>query len=398
MAKSSVAVSSGHFTHIMSKLTIRRILIFLLGLGIIFFGLWSMGFISSLKEEPPKKPEVKRIPAVETETIRNGSINSTLEVQGQLQAYNKIALFAEVGGTVEATGRPFKVGTYFPEGSVLLNIDDTEARLNLQSQRASLMNAIAGSMPDLRIDYPETAASWESYLAAYDIEAELKELPEVTDQSARLFLAGRNIYSQYYSIKSLEDRLSKYTLYAPFGGVLTSTSIDQGAVVRAGQQIGELMATGYYELAATVPLSELEFLQNGGSVELYSEDLTGRWTGEVKRVSDQIDPASQTVTVFIGVRGRNLREGMYLRGEAEATTFDQVAEIDRDLLNDSNEVFVVEYDSLLRRLPAEVQKINRETVIVSGLPDGTQLLTSDVAGAFDGMRVKTAKADTLTRK
>ncbi|MEM6877971.1 MAG: efflux RND transporter periplasmic adaptor subunit [Bacteroidota bacterium] len=382
----------------MNKLTIRRILVFLIGVGIIAMGFGAMNFISGQKEEPPKKPEVKRIATVETLNIQNGRISSTLELQGQLQAYNKIALFTEVGGTVQETGRPFKVGTYFPNESVLLRIDDTEARLNLQSQRASLMNAIAGAMPDLRIDYAETAALWETYLTDYDIETELKELPEVSDQSAKLFLAGRNIYSQYYSIKSLEDRLSKYTVYAPFGGVLTATSIDQGAVVRAGQQIGELMATGYYELAATVPLSQLEYLQSNGSVTLYSEDLNSNWTGQVKRISDQIDPSSQTVTVYIGVRGENLREGMYLRGEAQATTFDNATEIDRDLLTEDNQVFVVEHDSLLRLRPAEVQKINRETVIVRGLPDGTQLLMTDVAGAYDGMKVKTTRTDTLTRK
>ena len=372
----------------MSELTIRRLIVTIIGLAILAGGYYGMGWISSQKEAPPERPVVKQIKTVATRTIENGPITTSLDLQGQLQAYNKIALFAEVGGTIRETGRPFKVGTYFPQGSVLLRMDDQEARFNLQAQRATLLNNIARIMPDLKIDYPEVATEWESYLGGLEMEASTPELPEVSDQSAHLFIAGQNIYTQYYTIKSLEDRLAKYTLYAPFGGVLTSTTVDQGAVVRAGQQIGELMATGYFELVATVPLSQLDFLRVGAPVQLYSNDLQGEWQGQVKRIGDQIDAASQTVPVYIGVRGENLREGMYLQGSAEAMEMQEVAEIDRDLLLNEREVYIVENDSLLRLHPVDVRKVNRETVIVSGLPDGAQLLVSDPAGAYDGMKVR----------
>ncbi|NJO87257.1 MAG: hypothetical protein HC821_04505 [Lewinella sp.] len=42
---------------------------------------------------------------------------------------------------------------------------------------------------------------------------------------------------------------------------MTQISVDRGAVVRAGQQVGELMATGNYELVATVPLADLDYLK-----------------------------------------------------------------------------------------------------------------------------------------
>ncbi|MEM7573849.1 MAG: efflux RND transporter periplasmic adaptor subunit [Bacteroidota bacterium] len=381
----------------MNALTIRRLVVTLVGLTILAGGYYGMNWISSQKETPPERPVVKQLKTVSTRTVENGPIITTLDLQGQLQAYNKIALFAEVGGTIEETGRPFKVGTYFPQGSVLLRMDDQEARFNLQAQRATLLNSIARIMPDLKIDYPAAATNWEAYLTNLQMDSATPELPEVTDQSARLFIAGQNIYTQYYTIKSLEDRLAKYSLYAPFGGVLTSTSVDQGAVVRAGQQIGELMATGYFELVATVPLSQLDFLRVGAPVQLYSNDLDGEWSGEVKRIGDQIDVASQTVPVYIGVRGRNLREGMYLQGQAEAQEMQEVAEIDRDLLLNDNEVYVVENDSLLRLHPVDVRKINRETVIVGGLPDGAELLVSDPAGAYDGMKVRRAASNTATK-
>ena len=79
---------------------------------------------------------------------------------------------------------------------------------------------------------------------------------------------------------------------------------------------------------------------------------------------------------------------MYLRGEADAKTFENAVEIDRDQLIDQQEVFVVRGDSILRQVPVVIRKFNRQTAIVSGLPDGAKLLDGNVAGAYDGMKVQ----------
>ncbi len=375
----------------MKKKTVNNILKALLGLGIIVLGYFGMTYLGSMKQEAPRKPVEKRVRNVETRRIGNGDLATTLDVQGRLQAYNKIELYSEVGGVVEESSRPLKEGTYFPKGEVILRINAEEARLNLQAQKATLLNSIAQIMPDLKIDYPNSFSAWEAYLDAFDVDATLPELPTAVDQQEKLFVAGRNLQTQYYTIKSLEERLSKYVIRAPFSGVLTTVAIDRGAVVRAGQALGELMATGYYELVATVPLSDLYYLQTGGQVTLYSEDIDGKWDGTIRRISDQIDESTQTVDVYVGVSGKGLREGMYLRGEATAVTLENVVEIDRTLLIDEKEVYVVEQDSLLRLQGVTVRKANRTTAIVSGLPDGTELLTSTVPGAFDGMLVKIAE-------
>ncbi|MFK8162594.1 MAG: efflux RND transporter periplasmic adaptor subunit [Lewinella sp.] len=382
----------------MSKRNIpRTIFSILLGVLILVVGWYGWGYLASQKAAPMKKEIPKRIKTVEVKTVANGKIATTLDVQGRLEAYNKIALFTEVGGAVK-TSKPFKKGTYFKKGEVMLRVDDAEARLNLQAQKATLMNAVAMMMPDLKIDYTESFSAWESYLSSFDIDAPIKAMPTATTQREKLFVAGRNLYTQYYSIKGVEERLSKYVLYAPFSGVLTTAAINEGAVIRPGQQLGELMATGYYEMVATVPLSQLDFLKPGGEVKLYSEDIKGAWTGKVRRISDQIDAGTQTVNVYVGVSGKDLREGMYLRGEADARVLDDVVEIDRNLLIDEGEVYVVKNDTLLALVPVNVQKFDRKTVIISGLPTGSKLLTSDVAGAYNGMRVKLKGAGITDKK
>jgi multidrug efflux pump subunit AcrA (membrane-fusion protein) len=369
--------------------TTKRILAIVAGVALIAVGYFGMQYLSGLKEPPPRRPDVVRAKSVRVMQLQPQNIPTTVEIQGRIAAFDKVALFSEVNGTMESSSRPFKVGTYFPKGSVLLRIDDEEARLNLQAQKSTLLNGIAQIMPDLKIDYPAAFPAWEQYLNEFDVDQPLAPLPEPQSSREKLFVSARNLYTQYYNIKSLEERLSKYTLYAPFSGVLTETNINLGAIVRVGQQLGSLMATGNYELVATVPLSELEYIRTGNRVELFSPDLDQSWTGTVRRISDQIDPGSQTVQVFVGVPGKDLREGMYLRGEVTARDVANAAEIDRQLIINQNEIYVVR-DSTLQLLPVEVVKQTRNTAIIRGVDPAEQVIAEPVAGAFPGMKVRIA--------
>lgn len=374
----------------MKKLTARRLGV--VAAFIILIGAFGIAkLLSEMKEPPKRRPAFQTDKEVEVMRVSNRSIPTSLGVQGQLAAFDKIELFAEVSGTLEETERPFKIGSYFPKGSVLARIDDDEARLNLLAQKSELLNAITQLMPDLKVDYPSSFENWKAYLDAFDLEADIRPLPAPVSDQEKYFVASRNIYSLYYNIESAEARLSKYVMRAPFSGVLTEAGIHPGALVRVGQKLGELMSTGYYEMEATVPLSDLEYIRPDNRVQLISEDLNGSWAGTVKRINDQVDPATQTVKVFIGVSGKGLREGMYMRGEVAAGNIENAVKIPRRLLVDGNAVFEVR-DTLLRKHPVEVVKFVADSAIVRGLDDPTVLLKEPIPDAFDGMRVHIAGA------
>ncbi|MEL6656448.1 MAG: efflux RND transporter periplasmic adaptor subunit [Bacteroidota bacterium] len=369
----------------MTDLTKRRLSI----VGAVLVVLAAIGgqrFLASQKKEAPRKEAAVKLKQAETMPVELVSIPTTLDVEGQLAAFDKIDLYSEIGGMVESTARTFKIGTYFPKGSALLKVDDSEARLALLAQKSTLLNAIAQAMPDLKIDYPESFPAWEAYLNAFNVEDDIKALPDPQTDQEKRFIAARNLYTQYYNIKSQEQRLDKYTLYAPFSGVLTAADVQIGTVIRSGQKLGELMANGNYELVATVPLSDLNYLNAGSTVELFSEDIAGQWQGRVKRISDQIDPGSQTVQVFISVGGKDLREGMYMRGEVASREVNNAMRIPRDLLVDQTGVYVIQ-DSLLLLRTVNVIKMEAETVIVQGLRPQQHLLAKPLPGAFDSMRV-----------
>ena len=353
---------------------------------------FAFNYLSSQKAPPRKKGQVGNdARRVETIAYESTLIPSTLDVQGRLVAFDKIDILAEVSGILISTSNTFKIGSRFGKGSVMLQIDSEEAELNLLSQKSTLQNAITQMMPDLKIDYPESFEHWVAYLRQFDIEKPIQPFPKPLNDKEKFFVATRNIHSQYYNIKSAETRLSKYNIYAPFSGVITEATIHPGSLVRVGQKLGELMNTNNYELEATVRLANLNYIKVGSQVNLYSDDIEGNWKGRVKRISDQIDESTQTVVVYIGVSGKNLKEGMYLRGGVQLNNIENAFELPRDLLVDQSKVYVIMDDSILTLQDVDVIKSTEKSVIISGLEDGTLLLKETFPGIFDGMVVEVKK-------
>ena len=358
----------------------------------LFIAAFAYNFLSAQKAPPKKKGFTENdARRVEVVIVENNLVPSTLDVQGRLVAYDKIDILAEVSGILESSSNSFKIGSRFAKGSVMLQIDSEEAKLNLLSQKSTLQNAITQLMPDLKIDYPESFEHWVAYLKQFDIEKPILAFPEPLNDKEKFFIATRNIHSQYYNIKSAETRLSKYNINAPFSGVITQASINAGSLVRVGQKLGELMNTNNYELEATVRLADLNYIKVGSVVSLHSGDIEGVWNGRVKRISDQIDGGTQTVIVYIGVTGNGLKEGMYLRGGVKLNNIENAFELSRDLLVNQSKVYKIQDDSILILQDVNVIKSTETTVIVNGLENGTQLLKEVFPGIFEGMVVEVKK-------
>lgn len=370
---------------------LRQIIVALAALLILLLSvMWA--FKIGKPKEMPKKPE-KAAPArlVQSSTAQNKTIQTRVAVFGRLVPFEKTELFAEVGGMLKSMGKPFKEGTLFNKGEQLLNIDDAEQQLNLRAQKSALLSSLTQIMPDIKIDFPESLDQWELYRKNFDLEKNLNELPKAKSDRERDYIALKNISNQYYNIKALEERLSKYSIYAPFNGELTEALISTGSLIRAGQKIGTLMNTSMYELQTSIAVSDLKFVKIGDVVSLQSADVEGNWTGRIARISGSIDSKTQTVKVFVQISGPKLRENLFLTGEINANTVASVIEIPRKLLVDDSKIYTIVGDSILSLIDILPVKISEQTALVRGVQEGTELLMENFPGAHEGMKVKSRK-------
>lgn len=369
---------------------LRQIIIIVSAAAILALAFFAKSILSKPEEKKaaPVAEFTAKIPArsVKAEAAKNQAINTQIPLYGRLAAYEKTDLYSEVAGLSLANSPTLRAGMRFGKGDILVQMDNTEQRLALQAQRSTLLTTITQMMPDIKIDFPDNLETWENYRRQFSLEQATAPLPEAKSDREKNYLALKNLYNQYFTIKSTEERLLKYTIYAPFSGEITQSLINTGSYIRAGQLLATLMNTSEYELEASVPLSELSYVHIGDRVQLSSEDVTGEWTGTIQRIGNTIDTKTQTVKLYVKVGGKNLRENMFLSGFIEADVVANVVEIPRNLLIEDSKLFVVT-DSILSYLPVQVVKRSDNTVLVRGIPDGTMLLKTPMTDGFEGMKV-----------
>jgi len=339
---------------------------------------------SNNRVKPPAKKVVKTVFA---ETAQNGPVPISINTNGLLMAKNRFELFAEVQGILKNGSLEFKPGQIFKKGDLLINIDAQEFRASLVSSRSNFQNTIAGMMADLKLDYPNAYNQWNDFLQRFDLEKPLPALPEINDKKAELFIAGRGVTSAYYAIKNLEERLVKYSIRAPYDGVLASASVTEGTLVRPGQNLGEFIATDVYELMLSIAPEASDYLNIGDVVSLRARAGDRTFKGAVTRINKRVDPTTQMVQVFVETRDPSLKEGMYLEAEINAGSVDDAILMSRKLLVDESSIYAVK-DGLLVLLEVRPVYFMPNKMVVRGIPNGSMVLTQPVAGAHSGMMVQ----------
>ena len=353
---------------------------------LVLVGLVIGSILSNQKEPMRRKPDNARQKSIPIVTVKNKDIKLKIEMSGPLYAYDKVEIFAEVSGVLLDTPKRFKAGNPFKKKEVLIKIDDRVYKNNVLAQKSSLLNQLTLLLPDLSIDFPRSTQRWETYLENMDLQKELSPLPDPASDKERYYIASRNIYNQFYVIKSMETTLSKYTIRAPFDGVVSLALINPGTLVRVGQKLGEFISTEVYEMEASVSLFDANRLEVGQSVTLTSEDVQGTFTGHIRRINRVLDPTSLTVKVYIHLQDPRLRDGMYMIAGTEGKPVPGAVAVSKDLIRENNRLFAVE-NSVLVLKPVRVVAERGDVAIVRGLADGTKILGEVWAEAREGLEL-----------
>ena len=364
----------------------RKIILSIIGILLIVFSFLLAKKIIANKNKP-KPVKEKVVKTVFTDTVVNGTVKIIIPANGSLVAKQRVELYAEVQGIFKASNTPFKPGQKYQKGQSLIRMDASEYYASVQSAKSDLYNAIAAIMPDLRLDFPEVFPKWQTYLNGFDLSKTTPKLPEMTSEKENYFITGRGIVSSYYNVKNLEQRLSKYTISAPFSGILTEALVTQGSLIRSGQKLGEFIDPSIYEMEVALSKSYASLLKVGEAVVLTNLERTETYNGTVSRVNGSIDPTTQTITAYIEVKDEALKEGMYLEANLDAKEEQNAIEVDRNLLLDNEQIFIVR-DSLLDVIDAKPVYFSDTKVVLKGIPNGTIILKKPVPGAYAGMLVK----------
>ena len=138
---------SKHHYKIITTLTI----IILLG-----FSYQVMAYLFSLKNDKIKPPPKSAVRSVLAHKVEYNTILSPIRTDGRVVSTQEIVLSSEVRGKILEGDVSFKKGQQFRKNQLLIRIYDNDVLLNLKSRKSSFLQRIAGLMPDIKVDYPNS--------------------------------------------------------------------------------------------------------------------------------------------------------------------------------------------------------------------------------------------------
>ena len=370
---------------------LKSALRFALGAVILVVGVVIMNGLISLKEELPVSDRPTPARAVRVLPVEIARRVPLIPIEGRVEARYRADILAEVTGTLQLGGKEFREGTTFQQGETMMKLDDLEARLNLISQRSQFLQLLSSQLADLHADFPGSGEAWTVFSDSMDVENTLPVLPAARSDRERLFVANRGILSSYHAIRSAEERLSKYTILAPFDGVVAATTVQPGGLVRAGQMAGSLIGQNEFEVKTALHARYLSTVQRGDTVLFQNENGQTIGTARVHRISGMVDPSTQTATVYCRALSSKatrskLRDGQFVSGVIQSQAIEDVAVVPNAWIQTGQNIFVVQ-DDRLRGKSIDILFSSRSESMIQGLDTSDWLLGEVLTTAFEGMSV-----------
>jgi multidrug efflux pump subunit AcrA (membrane-fusion protein) len=367
------------------RIVIVATFIFIVGLA---YGL--MRFLAAQKEDLRLRPPVEAKRFVKAEPVEYTTIISPVSAPGRLTSIAEVDIVAEAAGRLEQGDVNLKKGSTFSQGDVLFVVYPDEAVLELKASKSQFLNTLANLLPDIRIDYPEHEKQYMEFFLSISLDHPLPRFPEVKDEKLKIFLTSRNVLSQYYNIRRNELQLSRRTTTAPFDGTFTNVFLEVGSYTNTGGRIAEAIRTDELELEVPVERFDAAWIKIGDPVTVRSDRRGLTWKGKVIRKSQFVDPNTQSQAIFIKIqnhRNPSLLAGEYLNAEFPGHPIENAMEVPRNVVFNTNEVFVIVDDRLEKRT-ANIIKVNEKTLIFNGLPEGEILVMQPLINVLEGTIVE----------
>ncbi len=371
-------------------------------IGIIAIGFLGMTLLSSTEKHSNARDSKPEVRTVNTEPVKFGNHILEIEGNGVIESQKTLNIISEANGVVLFAKNNLKDGTFVKEGETILDIDSREVENNLYSLRSSFLNAVASILPDMKIENSRIYEKWYEYFNKIEIKQNLPELPDITNLQEKIKLSSRDIFTKYYLVKNQEILLSKYKIIAPFDGFITSNGIIENSYISKGQQLFSISDAKNLEIAVPLLVEEINMVNFSSAplVKIYSDKNSKDFiTGKVLRKETNLDRNSQTLNVYVSFDNNNLNPyflpGNYVNLKIQGKHLENVAAIQRSLINNDGFVYTLEKGKLAKKEVDLITIQGNKAIIKNTLPENTILVTTVLQKPLVGMEIqpsnKTAK-------
>lgn len=362
------------------------------------------------------------ITGVQIEVVKVSAQSNYYEAVGTVRAKTNTVLSSKLVGTVVAL--PAHEGDHVRAGQVLVEVDNREAKTQIQKAQAGVREAqtnIEEADKTIRAaDSAKAAAEANRALAAstlkryqallerksvspqeYDeVETRYKIALAEVERAERMLqsvTAHKNMF--FAKIDQANADVTSAQVYAgyariasPINGIVVTKHAEVGSLAVPGQPLLTIEDNSY-RLEAIVEESQLSNIRLGANAivtidALGKEELSGR----VAEIVPTTDPASRSYTVKIDLQGKQmLRSGLFgkarfLAGERQVLAVPSKAVLQRGQLSS---VYVVDGSGVARmRLITLGKTMGDRVEVLTGLSEGERILVDSSVINREGVKVR----------
>jgi membrane fusion protein, multidrug efflux system len=339
---------------------------------------------SKAKAEQTHEQLVK---SVLVKKITNSQIKNEINSSGRVVSLNNITISSEVQGRLIGVNA-FKKGTEIKRGDVIFSVKNTDIKHLIDAKKSRFMSLVSSNLADIKLDYNTEYSKWEIFFNAINIENNLPDFPEMSSAKEKNYIISRSILAEYLSIKSDEEKLSKYTVYAPFDGIITKSYSDVGGNVNPGSPVIDFIRKGKMEIELSVNTSEINFINIGDKVNFIENGNT--YKGQVIRKGNFVNSRTQNISVFtsIDIDENSLYNGMYVNATIITKGIDNVCKLPRRSIFKKNKVFIIDKNNELKIKEVNIISYQGDDVVVDNLSNNTLIVNEPLVNINEGTIVK----------
>jgi membrane fusion protein (multidrug efflux system) len=266
------------------RIVVSLVFILAIGLcaGLVWFNFFRDKMITQFFATMQQPPQTVSAAKVEAKTWTPG-----ISAIGTAKAANGVELAFEIAGIVSEI--KFKANQSVRQGEVLVQLDDTVERADIQDIQAAVKTA------ESSFERAKTLST-----RGYGTEANL-------DQASALLATARS------RLARLQATLEQKALKAPFSGVIGISRIDVGQYLQPGTVIASFQDLSSMKVDFTVPEQRAGEIKLGQEVHIGTTEGNLPFKGRVTGIDPRVDPKTRLVSVQALVEDN--KDGAILPGQ-----------------------------------------------------------------------------------
>jgi len=201
--------------------------------------------------------------------------------------------------------------------------------------------------------------------------------------------------------------LARTAIAAPFNAVVRERHVQVGQQITPATPLAVLTGNDVYWIVAPVPVDRLRWLnipsapdQKGSRVTVHAPG--GRREGRIIRQLSDLEENGRLARVLIEVEDPLARQeanrgmapmflGDFVRVDIEGVAMTDVIALDRRLVRDHDQVWVMNQDGVLSIRTVEILFREEDRVLVGGgIEDGERIVASDLSAPVEGLALRVA--------